>query len=257
MPLLQKLLKTATTIVIVILSYATYKDYETWREIMNPSAMPDNIFGYFLSYLATLILRKDRRNAEIVDETINGKLGKGFLKESDIPNYEFNAPRTSKWSYPQRQTFPPKNQELWPLSEGLFELVKNAHPDVEITLAPSQIEGKLKALFIGEAISENEVVHVHPHDGTFHVHLSSFDAALVLDKGWGELFPWKGPYLAPKLERVLLFAPQSKDDIHIYKKILDAAVETKVYKKKAEAAGEPKLDDKYIVRFFHSIGHEL
>lgn len=257
MTVLEKILKTTTTIVIVILSYATYKDYGTWREIMNPSAMPDNIFGYFLSYLATLLLRKDRRNAKIVDETINGKLEKGFLKESDIPSNEFGIARTSKWSYPQRQTFPPKNEELWPLSEGLFGLVKSSHPEIDITLAPSRIEGKLKALFIGEAVSDNEVAHVHPHDGTYHVHLSSFDAALVLEKGWGELFPWKGPYLAPKLERVLLFAPQSKNDLEVYRKILDAAVETKLYKKKAEDSGEPKLEDKLIVRFFHSIGHEL
>lgn len=113
------------------------------------------------------------------------------------------------------------------ITEEILEETKKSHQDLEIILAPSQIEENLDALFIGKPISQNEVVHLHPQDGTFHVYLSAFDAELVLKKGWGELFALKGKYIPPKLESVLIFAPQTKDEIAVHRKIISAALQTK------------------------------
>lgn len=224
-PLIQVLAATATG----IFTYFTYKDYQLWREIMIPSGVPQNFVGYIFSNLATILLRKDRRNPKQTDKSANYDLTKGFLKEEEIPVFTGQIPKTAKWSIPHRQVDPPKSKEMWLLTEGLLEEIKTSHPETNITLAPSQIEENLEALFIGQPISRNEVVHLHPKDGTFHVYLSAYDAELVLKKGWGELFALKGKYIPPKLESVLIFAAQSKDDIQVHRKFINAALQTKAH----------------------------
>lgn len=107
------LIQGAAATVVGLFTYVTYKDYQVWREIMNPSGVPLNIFGYMFSNLATIVLRKDRRNPKQTDKSVNYDLTKGYLNDEDIPLHTGETPKTSKWSIPHRQIYPSKKEGMW------------------------------------------------------------------------------------------------------------------------------------------------
>jgi len=193
---------------------------------MLPGGLPGNLFGYLLSYLITISLRRDRRSVKSIDYTTVSKFGitQGFLNEEEIPNHEGPTPETAKWVVPHRQISPSKVDELFPISNEMLKEIQDQYDEGELVIRQSMIEPHLNALFAGEISSANEVAHIHPKDGTFHTYLCPFDAKVVVEKGWGELHPLRASYQPSGLESVLIFAPQSEDEIKIQKKFIDAAV---------------------------------
>lgn len=228
----QKLwLRPLVVAITAALSYTVYKDYTKWLSVMIPGGLPGNFFGYIISNMLTLVLRKNRRSLKMVDYSTTNSLGftEGFLKENEIPNYSGATPEVAKWTIPHRQTFPPKIQDSVKLTEEMLKDIRASSP--RIILAPSKIESHLDGIFVDEITNADEVTHLHPKDGTLHVYICAFDADIVLKKGWGELHPVKAKYQPSKFESVLIFAPQSKEDLIIHKMFVEAAISANLKRK--------------------------
>lgn len=230
------LLQSLAIAVAGIFSIQVYKDYSKWLKVMIPGGLPGNLWGYLVSNLATLVLRWNRRSIKSIDYSTTKKIGltEGFLKESDIPNHEGIVPTVAKWSIPHRQTFPPKIENSVELSSQALKEVKESRPQDNLVLAPSKVELHLEGLFLDTISREDEVTHIHPKDGTMHVYLCAYDAEIALKKGWGELHPVKARYAPSKFESVLIFAPQSKEELEIHKEFVQAAISANIARKKKE-----------------------
>jgi hypothetical protein len=76
--------------------------------------------------------------------------------------------------------------------------------------------------------TKGEFAHVHSNDGSLHMILHPSDAILLINKQWAERFPLAGINLFNKIimpdTYVLIYAPQSEDDLKIWKIILNAAI---------------------------------
>jgi len=90
------------------------------------------------------------------------------------------------------------------------------------------------AIFLPNAdqktFDKGEFAHMHSNDGSFHMILHPSDAKLLINKQWAEIFPLAGRtlYLHRKIvvpdTYTLVYAPQNKDEIKIWKIILHAAI---------------------------------
>ena len=70
-----------------------------------------------------------------------------------------------------------------------------------------------------------EFAHLHSHKqdrGSWHIYLSSKDAQEVVQKGWGELFPFSIPFIQTE-NLVLVYAPRNLVDAEVLRSILLAA----------------------------------
>ncbi len=65
-----------------------------------------------------------------------------------------------------------------------------------------------------------EFAHFHPHpDHSMHLGLSKEDAAIIIDKGWGEWHPLiKRGFLPPNI--IMMYAPRSQEELEVAKVIL-------------------------------------
>lgn len=65
-----------------------------------------------------------------------------------------------------------------------------------------------------------EFAHFHPHpDHSMHLGLSEKDAALIIDKGWGEWHPLiKRGFLPPNI--IMMYAPRTPEELEVAKFIL-------------------------------------
>ena len=110
--------------------------------------------------------------------------------------------------------------------------IATSHPEL-LEAGPSQIEGLVPALFISpKAYTTNhacypraprEVFHTHEVDGSAHTILSAKDAALVIERGWGERHGLSGRALGFPLTYTMIYAPRDEHDIDTVCKIAKAA----------------------------------
>ena len=75
-------------------------------------------------------------------------------------------------------------------------------------------------------ISQGEIAHIHPADGSMHMIFSPSDAKQVIEKGWGERHPLAG---SPKFNLpdtyLLIYAPRNEQEVGVVNQLLCAAVQ--------------------------------
>jgi len=71
-------------------------------------------------------------------------------------------------------------------------------------------------------VSGGEVGHIHA-DGSLHVVLAPADAAVAIDRGWGQLHPAVGRAAGLPATYVLVYAPRNADEVKVVERLLDAA----------------------------------
>lgn len=79
-----------------------------------------------------------------------------------------------------------------------------------------------------KSFEKGEVAHIHSNDGSFHMILHPSDVKLLIEKQRGERFPLAGHTLfniTLSSTYFLVYAPQNKDEIKIWKTILHAAID--------------------------------
>ena len=88
-----------------------------------------------------------------------------------------------------------------------------------LTVAP-ELVARSEAMIVGREFAH---IHVHPNGGgSLHVRLPAEKAQEVVDKGWGEWHPLAIGGALPGL--VMVYAPQSDEDLAMVKAIIEAAV---------------------------------
>ncbi|MCJ1314264.1 hypothetical protein MMC25_007944 [Agyrium rufum] len=72
-------------------------------------------------------------------------------------------------------------------------------------------------------VKSAEIVHLHTMDSSMHLTLHPSDAALVLEKGWGEMHPLagRGPWVPKGF--TMVYAPVTEEDVGVIVEIIKAA----------------------------------
>jgi hypothetical protein len=68
----------------------------------------------------------------------------------------------------------------------------------------------------------NEIVHLHPLDGSLHMSLAPLDAKLVIEKGWGERFPLSGTIIP--FTYIMVYAPRSGENEAVESEIVERII---------------------------------
>jgi hypothetical protein len=78
-------------------------------------------------------------------------------------------------------------------------------------------------------IIEREFAHIHPQPtgGSLHLRVGPYEAAEVVDTGWGEYHPFALNGSVPNL--IMVYAPRDADDLDIVKTIVKAAADYATY----------------------------
>ncbi|CCE85183.1 Piso0_004765 [Millerozyma farinosa CBS 7064] len=203
------------------------QDYKEWLEVEQPGGLPPNIFGYGMSWLATVSLRGDRRDFA----SLRQKADISFLKPEDIAVRQYGEPRIAKWAVPHRQV----SQIAYDVDnenevQAFFQRFIDKYPSCYRGI--SRIEKSIPALFLKVGNKDKEIIHKHVKDGSFHIFLSRSDAATVIEKGWGELHPNETlSLIASRGESdVMLYATVKPEDYNVYEKVVDASIKFQMTK---------------------------
>ncbi len=147
--------------------------------------------------------------------------------ELKLPSREGERPRITS-GIPQIQLNLTASDEMlaelsaWVFSlDGVMERPSRASlPGARaLTVAPELLASS-RAMIVGREFAH---IHVHPNGGgSLHVRLPGEKAQEVVEKGWGEWHPLAVDGALPGL--VMVYAPQSEEDLGTVKAIVAAAV---------------------------------
>ncbi|WP_052407664.1 luciferase domain-containing protein [Allokutzneria albata] len=72
-------------------------------------------------------------------------------------------------------------------------------------------------------MTQGEVAHIHPSDGSMHMIFSPTDAITVLEAGWGERHPLAGNYPNMPVPYVFVYSPRTVEQADVVRQLLEAA----------------------------------
>ena len=72
--------------------------------------------------------------------------------------------------------------------------------------------------------SHGEIAHIHNSDGSMHMILSPADAVVAVEAGWAELHGLAGRAVGLPATYLMIYAPQSGQDVVIVSRLLAAAI---------------------------------
>lgn len=70
--------------------------------------------------------------------------------------------------------------------------------------------------------ARGEIAHMHSVDGSLHIALTPRDAALVIERGWGERMGLAGKGFKLPSTLLLVYAPRNEGELEVVKNILSA-----------------------------------
>ncbi len=223
-------LKLALLVFAVLAVGYAYEDYQKYSARTNAAAVWGWIFTRWFEWTQNPdeLLRSEKLRKLRADSNCRP----AFLKEQDVPARPGARPQMVR-GVPHRQLDQHASAAVRALMDGTLG-AKNEFPGaVPVSFISSRWELTGARALILEGCtpqtchanmlrSRGEFAHLHSHDGSFHVALSAPDLALVIEKGWGELFPASGllggrvPYIA------LVYAPRDAGEWGVVRRILGA-----------------------------------
>ena len=72
--------------------------------------------------------------------------------------------------------------------------------------------------------SQGEIAHIHNSDGSMHMILSPGDAVAAVEAGWAELHGLAGRAVGLPPTYMMVYAPQSEQDVLIASRLLAASI---------------------------------
>ncbi|KAF2401074.1 hypothetical protein EJ06DRAFT_452531, partial [Trichodelitschia bisporula] len=205
--------------------YLIHRDYKLFLSL-GPGGTPSTIAGYLrIKFLSLFALRNPYLPAPIPANLSRRQ----YL--DDLPKRP--GPR------PQVRGIAPHRQTDQRPSHALFEQLRirinslAAGPNGSaLRLGTSCLEKHGPGLFARQPIAwtrhcNGEVCHSHPSDGSSHLTLHPRDAALVLERGWGERHPLsKGGWLARFVPAgfLMVYSPRDEEEVEVVARIVAAAV---------------------------------
>jgi hypothetical protein len=202
------------------------KDFARWKSL-GPGGLPHSPAGWLaMSFLRLLKRdgRDSRRLASAVKPGSSSYLG-------NIVRRQGVRPIVAPQPIPQRQLNDTISSQDLARLQNLFEEEVESNQDV-IHFAQSFFEKHHDAItmrhpecgHVYALISQGEIAHIHPSDGSMHMMLSPCDAKAVLENEWGELHSLAGLFNRLPVSYTFVYAPRSEADLEAVQQMLSASV---------------------------------
>jgi len=219
----------ASLITSFIFPYIIYNDYRAYLGL-GPGGTPSTFIGYLkITYLRLFTLSFDPFEAPVLEGEGSVRPANGHLQQVDgkLPEREGLRPLVAGIA-PQRQLDQPGSLRAHLAVRAALTTLAINNP-YRLRTGVSCFEKQGLALFSHMPVNDTcrgEICHVHHSDRSFHMNLHPHDAAVVLQKGWGQRHPlacggWVGRYV-PK-EFVMVYAPRNEDEVKAVLKIVECA----------------------------------
>lgn len=193
------------------------RDYNAWRSL-GVGGLPPNLTGWIQVTRFRLRGRDPLRPLHPPDGPPSASL-------TALPHRM--RPRPAVGSHPiphrvlTRHAGPDEKAALKELFDGRI-----AQRPALLEYRTSRWERNNDALFLRDSPPDDgtEVGHIHPSDGSMHLTLRPADAATVVDRCWGEYHPLAGIALGLPETYMLIYPPQTTDELHEIDRIVTAAI---------------------------------
>jgi len=193
--------------------------------------VPDNIRGWLMVTRFRFEARETLSTA-VYDAAIGGP--DDSVRLPDLPQRQGPRPRMGRHPVPHRQLDQkPEGAEARRLLDQVFDRFVESNGRY-VRYAKSFYEKRNDAVTLLEptqgralaALSQGEVAHIHPGDGSMHMIFSPSDARQVISKGWGERHPLSGtPRHNIPLSYLMIYTPRDAAEVAVVKQLLRGAVE--------------------------------
>jgi hypothetical protein len=206
------------------------KDYREWKSL-GKGGVPYNVYGWLMVTRFRFEARDTLDTAQYADRI-------GGLDDSvrlpELPRRQGPRPRMGKHPVPHRQMDQkPEDNTARKLLDQVFDRFVDQNGSY-VRYAKSFYEKRNDAVTLVDLyrsrplskLSQGEVAHIHPSDGSMHMIFSPSDAKQVIDKGWGERHPLCG---APRHNipdtYLMIYTPRDANEVAVIKQLLRGAVE--------------------------------
>lgn len=217
----------ASLITLFIFPYIIYNDYKAFLGL-GPGGTPSTFIGYLkITYLRLFTLSFDPFAAPVLEGSIQP--ARGYLQQVDnkLPERDGTRPVVAGIA-PQRQLDQPGSLRAYLAVRAALTSLALNNP-YRLRTGVSCFEKQGLALFSHSPLNatcRGEVCHVHHSDRSFHMNMHPSDAAVVIEKGWGQRHPlacggWVGRYV-PK-EFLMVYAPRNDEEVKAVLKIVECA----------------------------------
>jgi len=205
-------------------------DYRAWKSL-GKGGVPDNLRGWFMVTRFRLEAR-DTLDTGVYAALIGG--ADDSVRLPDLPARQGLRPRMGRHPVPHRQLDQkPEGSEARRLLDQVFDRFVDSNGSY-VRYAKSFYEKRNDAVTLVDlargrplaAMSQGEVAHIHPSDGSMHMIFSPSDAKQVIDKGWGERHPLCGvPRHNIALTYLMIYTPRDAGEVAVVRQLLRGAVE--------------------------------
>lgn len=212
-------------------------DYHRFKSL-GPGGIPYNVMGYLI---VTLILRPLSLSKKATTTTA------GFPTITSEPSASVLSVPIRKGVRPEVGDIVPHRQLSQQRSEvqkdaldGLFDAFIQNNLDL-VEKKVSHYETHNAALYVKSnvirddaerlpdtcVIAQGEIGHVHA-DSSVHLYFSPTDAAVIMDKGWGERHRlakriWGKPVIGIDCTYILLYIPRDQEELAVLRTLLHAS----------------------------------
>lgn len=219
-------------VALAVLAAAAWvvKDYREWKAL-GKGGVPYNFYGWMLVTWLRLETRETLSTGQYADR-IGGP--EDSVRLPAQPQREGARPRMGKHPVPHRQLDQkPEDGEARKLLDQVFDRFVDGN-GTYVRYTKSFYEKRNDAVTLLEGararrlarLSQGEVAHIHPGDGSMHMIFSPSDAKQVIDKGWGERHPLAGVAKRGMPDTYLMiYTPRNAAEVAVVKALLRAAVE--------------------------------
>lgn len=206
------------------------RDYRSWKAL-GPGGLPYNIRGWLMATRFRFDVR------DTLDVALYASRSGGpddSVRLPVLPRREGPRPRMGRHPVPHRQLDQlPQGSEARQLLDQVFDRFVESNGSY-VRYARSFYEKRHNAVtLVGTArsrplaaLSQGEVAHIHPSDGSMHMIFSPSDATQVITQGWGERHPLSGVprYNIPDTY-LMIYSPRNAAEVAVVKTLLRGAVE--------------------------------
>lgn len=216
----------ATLILILPLPLLIRHDYEAFLAL-GPGGTPSTFLGYLKITCLRLITLSDPFTPPVIDGPITPAKGYFDHHQSTLPTRDGLRPTVAGIA-PQRQLDQPGEKNAYlALRKSLENVAKTYSARTRTDTSCFEKQGlALFAIYPLNATCRGEICHVHHSDRSLHLNLHPSDAAVVLEKGWGERHPLAeccfGGGFVPRTF-TMVYAPRNQEELASILKIIEAA----------------------------------
>ena len=212
---------------MVLSGWWFYRDYRAWRKL-GSGGLP----GTFRGWVQTSIWRLQKIDPlDLVDLRKLRYTAGDVIALSLLPARLRRRPRVAPHPVPHRQLDQRAAQLMKEALQTAFDRAV-AESDGVVRYALSHFERHTEAITSCGSeecdpiagLSQGEIAHIHALDGSMHMILSPSDALTAIEARWAERHGLAGRALGLPPTYLLVYAPETMEDVAIASRLLAAAI---------------------------------